>query len=60
VSDTRRLLVISYHFGPGGSVGGLRWAGITKYLARLGLEVRVITAAPPGGNGTSGEHHVEW
>src|SRR2546427_696001 len=35
-SDGRRVLVITYHFPPDGSVGGLRWAGITKYLARLG------------------------
>ena len=60
MSDVRRLLVITYHFGPDGSVGGLRWAGITKYLARLGWEVSVITAAPPGGNGASGGAYVEW
>src|SRR5256884_5780381 len=42
-----RLLVITYHFGSNGAVGGLRWTGITKYLVRLGWEVRVITAAPP-------------
>ena len=60
MSDVRRLLVITYYFGPDGSVGGLRWAGITKYLARLGWEVSVITAAPPAGNGTSRDPHVEW
>ncbi|HEY8469924.1 MAG TPA: glycosyltransferase [Longimicrobiales bacterium] len=41
----RRLLVITYHYPPDGSVGGLRWAGYAKYLARLGWEVHVITAA---------------
>src|SRR6266571_3575747 len=46
-SGDRRLLVISYHFPPDGSVGGLRWAGIAKYLARLGWDVCVLTAAPP-------------
>src|SRR5439155_1126048 len=46
---TRRLLVIPYDFGPDGPVGGLRWAGITKYLARLGWDVCVLTAAPPFG-----------
>ncbi|OLC77084.1 MAG: hypothetical protein AUH78_05180 [Gemmatimonadetes bacterium 13_1_40CM_4_69_8] len=46
----RRLLVITYHFPPDGSVGGLRWAGITKYLARLGWEVVVVTAVPPSGS----------
>src|SRR5205807_7696557 len=42
----RRLLVINYHFPPDGSVGGLRWAGLTKYLARRGWEVHVLTAGP--------------
>ena len=46
-SGGRRLLVISYHFPPDGSVGGLRWAGIAKYLAPLGWDVCVLTAAPP-------------
>lgn len=39
-------LVISYHFPPDGSVGGLRWAGLTKYLARRGWEIDVVTASP--------------
>jgi glycosyltransferase involved in cell wall biosynthesis len=43
--NPRRLLVITYHFPPDGSVGGLRWAGLTKYLARRGWEIEVITAA---------------
>ncbi len=42
----RRLLVISYFFPPDGAVGGLRWAGLTKYLARIGWDVCVVTAAP--------------
>src|SRR3989441_12579446 len=50
----RRLLVITYHFPPDGSVGGLRWAGITKYLARLGWEVVVVTAVPPSGSDAAG------
>lgn len=41
----RRLLVITYHFPPDGAVGGLRWSGLSKYLARLGWEVHVITAS---------------
>ena len=50
----RRLLVLSYHFPPDGAVGGLRWSGLSKYLARRGWEVHVVTAAkqseppPPG------------
>lgn len=58
-SDARRLLVITYYFGPDGSVGGLRWAGITKYLARLGWKVSVVTAAPPIGNGAPISAQVE-
>lgn len=44
----RKLLVITYHFPPDGAVGGLRWAGFSKYLARLGWEVHVVTAAARG------------
>jgi glycosyltransferase involved in cell wall biosynthesis len=44
----RRLLVITYHFPPDGAVGGLRWAGFSKYLARLGWEVHIVTSAPAG------------
>jgi glycosyltransferase involved in cell wall biosynthesis len=58
-SDPPRLLVITYDFPPDGTVGGLRWAGITKYLTRLGWKVSVLTAAPPSGNGTAGGAHVE-
>lgn len=46
-SPIRRLLVITYHFPPDGTIGGQRWAGLSKYLARLGWEVHVITAAVP-------------
>jgi glycosyltransferase involved in cell wall biosynthesis len=46
--DVRRLLVITYHFPPDGAIGGQRWAGVSKYLARLGWEVHVITAAEAG------------
>jgi glycosyltransferase involved in cell wall biosynthesis len=47
-SSVRRLLIISYHFPPDGSIGGQRWAGLSKYLARAGWEVHVITASAPG------------
>jgi len=46
--DARRLLVISYHFPPDGAIGGQRWAGLSKHLARLGWEVHVITASAAG------------
>ncbi|MGH7688936.1 MAG: glycosyltransferase [Gemmatimonadaceae bacterium] len=42
--------MITYHFPPDGAVGGLRWSGISKYLARRGWEIHVVTAAA-GGNG---------
>lgn len=45
----KRLLVITYHFTPDGAVGGLRWSGMSKYLARRGWEVHVITAATQDG-----------
>lgn len=54
---TRRLLVISYHFPPDGAIGGQRWAGLAKYLARIGWEVHVITASAPGkGEAVPGVH----
>ena len=48
LKPARRLLVITYHFPPDGSIGGQRWAGLSKYLARLGWEVHVVTASKPG------------
>ena len=41
----RRLLIISYHFPPDGAIGGLRWAGLSKYLGRMGWDVHVVTAS---------------
>jgi glycosyltransferase involved in cell wall biosynthesis len=49
ISNVRRLLVISYHFPPDGAIGGQRWAGLSKYLARMGWEVHVVTASTPDG-----------
>jgi glycosyltransferase involved in cell wall biosynthesis len=40
------LLVISYHLPSDGEVGGLRWAGLTKYLSELGWRSWILTAAP--------------
>lgn len=58
--DAHRLLVITYHFAPEGPVGGLRWLGITKYLARLGWKSAVLTATRPSGNDASIGTQVEW
>ena len=59
-SDAPRLLVITYYFPPDGSVGGLRWAGIAKYLTRLGWKVSVLTAARQDGSDPAGDPQVEW
>jgi hypothetical protein len=56
-SDVRRLLVITYHFPPDGAIGGQRWAGLSKYLARLGWEVHVITASAAGAERTDPNVH---
>ena len=48
ISQVRRLLVITYHFPPDGAIGGQRWAGLSKYLARLGWEVHIVTASDAG------------
>lgn len=53
----RRLLIITYHFPPDGAIGGQRWAGLSKYLARLGWEVHVVTSAPPLPGGAPSEVH---
>ena len=58
--DARRLLLITYHFDPDGSVGNLRWIGVTKHLARLGWRISVVTAAPPAGSDTAINAQVEW
>ena len=62
--EPRRLLVITYHLPPDGSVGGLRWAGLSKYLARRGWEVDVITASPQDAinpvPGVSLHHRSAW
>lgn len=59
MSDTPRLLVITYYFGPHGPVGGLRWLGITKYLARLGWKTSVVTAGRSVGADAALDAQVE-
>jgi glycosyltransferase involved in cell wall biosynthesis len=58
--NARRLLVVTYHFPPDGAVGGLRWAGIAKYLARRGWQIAVVTAARPASTEPLRGVHVEW
>jgi glycosyltransferase involved in cell wall biosynthesis len=44
----RRLLVVTYYYPPQPGSGANRWAAMAKYLRRLGHDVTVLTAAPPG------------
>ena len=41
-----RLLLISYHFPPGQSVGALRWQRLSSHAAEQGWELDVITLHP--------------
>jgi glycosyltransferase involved in cell wall biosynthesis len=52
--EDRRLLVVSYHFPPDPSVGGLRWSGLTKYLSGHGWRSWVVTAAPQPAHAVAG------
>jgi len=54
--DPRPLLVIAYKFPPYAGVGGFRWAKLTKYLARIGHRVHVLTVPwePTGPNAAAG------
>lgn len=52
-SSSGRAVVVSYHYPTDGAVGGLRWAGLCKYLARIGWSSRIIVAAPPPTSGES-------
>lgn len=46
VLGKRNILLISYHFHPGAAIGAVRWTGMASRLSDLGLDVRVISAAP--------------
>ena len=54
MNASRRLLVVSFHFPPDPAIGGLRWAGLTRYLASDGWSSWVVTAAPPPAVPTAG------
>jgi glycosyltransferase involved in cell wall biosynthesis len=46
----RRFLIVTYYFPPRPTIGGLRWAAMSKWLRRMGHEVTVLTSrlgAPP-------------
>jgi glycosyltransferase involved in cell wall biosynthesis len=41
----RRLLLLSFHAPPEPAIGGLRWWGLSRHLARRGWAIHMITAA---------------
>lgn len=43
----KKLLVVAYRFPPMGGVGSRRWVKFSKYLARIGWEVHVVTTDYP-------------
>jgi glycosyltransferase involved in cell wall biosynthesis len=49
----RHLLLISYHFPPGGGIGALRWRRMIPLLADAGWSVDVVTALPALGDPTT-------
>ncbi len=46
-SGRRPILLIAYKFPPYAGVGGFRWAKLSKYLARLGHEIHVVSVPWP-------------
>jgi len=43
MQQTRKIIVISYHYPPKPGIGGVRISGLTKYLARNGWDPIVVT-----------------
>ena len=39
-----RVLIVSFHSPPGGGVGGLRWWGLSRHLARRGWRVHLLSS----------------
>ena len=54
MSASRRLVVVSFHFPPDPAIGGLRWAGLTRYLASDGWSSWIVTVAPTPSEPTAG------
>lgn len=48
VADSRRLLLIDYHFGTPGATGGIRWRAMAPHLAAEGWRFDVVTRGAPG------------
>jgi len=47
-TPTKRILLVSYHFGDGCETGGFRWNAFVADLLQFGWEVDVIALARPG------------
>lgn len=48
--DIDRLLLVAFKYPPYAGVGGKRWAKLSKYLARQGVTVDVVTVEWPDGD----------
>ena len=46
MNSKKKILVIAYYWPPSGGAGVQRWLKLTKYLAKLGHEVHVLTVDP--------------
>ena len=49
-NELERLLVVAFKYPPYAAVGGKRWAKLSKYLARQGVTVDVVTVPWPNGD----------
>ncbi|MEO0896471.1 MAG: hypothetical protein AAFY71_08750 [Bacteroidota bacterium] len=45
-SEISELILVSFHFPPSNGIGARRWAKLSKYLAKQGIKVHVITTPP--------------
>lgn len=55
-ATSRRILLISYHFGADGATGGFRWRSMAEHLSAQGWQTDVITA-PTDGAGLAAERY---
>jgi glycosyltransferase involved in cell wall biosynthesis len=56
----KRILLVSYHFGPGCPTGGFRWNAIAPYLCQAGWNVDAITLARANlERGTDAQVHTD-
>src|SRR5262245_23805594 len=43
---SKRIIIISYHFPPSGTVGGLRWQKLARFLVADGWGIDVVCLDP--------------